>query len=455
MVASELNGLNMRYPESESSTVEWKQNIPQNDQLIKTAIGFCNQFGGKLVIGVNNDGEIIGVEENAIEQILEYIDKAIYEATSPSIIPRVYVQRFEDKAVIAIEIAPGMNKPYYRSSEGIEKGTYIRLGRSTLKATKEILEELQWQSRGIDYECLPMRRASIDALDKAKLKKFLEERKNKDKTELTDHLLKAYDLITNEQTGCFPTIAGILLFSDTPQKYVSEAMIICSHFLGTSGRETLATVDCEGTLFDQFNQAYGFILSRLYRSFTIRGPKREEILEIPEQAIREALLNLLVHRNYHIKAPSKIAIYDDRIEFFSPGQFPGPMKLDHLKMGLTYLRNPAICRIFREAGYIEKLGTGLLTIFASYEERGLKNPELIDGENYVKCILPRKSLVPSDEAAKVLELFEKTEEIAIQDVMDFLSLSRASAGRRLKELVDKGQIVRIGHTKAVRYKKHK
>lgn len=443
----------MRYPESESSTVEWKQNIPKNDQLIKTAIGFCNQFGGKLVIGVDNSGEVTGVDENTIEQILEYIDKTIYESTTPSIIPRVYVQRFEDKVALVIEIAQGMNKPYYRSSDGIEKGTFIRLGRSTLRATFEIIEELQWQSRGIDYECLPMRKASPDVLDRSKITKFLDSRKNKDKAELTDQLLKAYDLLTYEQTGCFPTIAGILLFSNATQKYLSEAMIICSHFLGTSGRETLATVDCEGTLFEQFNQAYGFILSRLYRSFTIRGPKREEILEIPEQAIREALLNMLVHRNYHIKAPSKIAIYDDRIEFFSPGQFPGPMKLDHLKMGLTYLRNPAICKIFREAGYIEKLGTGLLTIFASYEKRGLKNPEFIDGENYVKCILPRKSQAPSGEAAKVIELFEKAEEISIQDVMDFLSLSRASAGRRLKELVDKGQIVRVGHTKAVRYKR--
>ena len=444
----------MLYPESESSTVEWKQDIPKNDQLIKTAIGFCNQFGGKLVIGVNNDGVIVGVAESTIEQLLEYIDKTIYETTSPSIIPRVSIQRFEDKAVVVIEIAPGMNKPYYRSSEGIDKGTYIRLGRSTLRATKEIIEELQWQSRGIDYEGLPLRRASVEDLDRSKIKHFLQNRKNKDDAQLTDHLLNAYDLITYEQTGSFPTVAGILLFGHKPQRYLSEAMIICSHFLGTSGRDTLATVDCEGTLFDQFNQAYGFILSRLYRSFTISGPVREETLEIPEKAVREALLNTLVHRNYHIKAPIKIAIYDDRVEFFSPGQFPGPMKMDHLKMGMTYLRNPVICKIFREAGYIEKLGTGLRTIFSTYEERGLKIPEFIDGENYVKCILPRKSQAPSDEAEKVMKLFEENEEITIQDVMNFLSLSRASAGRRLKELVDKGHIVRSGQTKAVSYRKN-
>jgi predicted HTH transcriptional regulator len=437
----------MQYPESESSTVEWKKDIPRNDQLIKTAIGFCNQFGGKLVIGVDDNGLITGVPEDAIEQLLEFVDKTIYEATSPSVIPRTYIQRFADKAILVIEVAPGMNKPYYRTSEGIDKGTYIRLGRSTMRATKEIIEELQWQSRGIDYECLPVRRASKEDLDTAKIKDFLDKRKSKDEAKITDHLLKSYDLIAYEQTGCFPTVAGILMFGRNPQSYVSESMIICSHFLGTSGRETLATVDCVGTLFDQFHQAYGFILSRLYRSFTIRGPKREEVLEIPEEAIREALLNTLVHRNYHIKAPIKIAIFDDRIEFFSPGQFPGPMKIDHMKMGITYLRNPAICKVFREAGYIEKLGTGLLTIFSTYEERGLQCPEFVDGENYVKCILPRKSRAASLEAELVMKLFDDKEEISIQDVMRYLSAPRASAGRRLKELVDKGRIIRCAISK--------
>jgi ATP-dependent DNA helicase RecG len=444
----------MLYPEKESSTLEWKREVPLNDQLIKTMIAFCNQFGGKLVLGVGDDGTILGLSESQIEQLLEFVEKAIYEASSPSIIPRTYIQRFEDKLVLVIEVAPGMNKPYYRISEGSEKGVYIRLGRSTLRATKEIIEELQWQSKGIDFECLPVRRAMIQDLDEEKIKKFLAKRKNSSKNEISDEILKSYGLIAVEQTRGYPTYSGLLLFGKKPQDYVSEAMIICSHFLGTSGREVLATVDCEGNLFDQFQQAYGFILSRLYRSFIIRGPEREEMLEIPEEAIREALLNALVHRNYHIQAPIKIAIYDDRIEFFSPGQFPGPMKVDDLTLGITYLRNPAICKVFREAKYIEKLGTGLITIFSKYKERGLKRPEFIDGENYVKCILPRLIEYVYNDADHVMVLFEKADEITINDVMDHLSLSRATAGRRMKALVDGGRIIRVGHTKAVRYKKH-
>ena len=107
------------------------------------------------------------------------------------------------------------------------------------------------------------------------------------------------------------------------------------------------------------------------------------------QSGREALLNAIVHRNYHIKAPIKIAIYENRVEIFSPGQFPGPLDPKNLKTGITYLRNPAICKILRESGYVEKLGSGLITIFESYEKRNLEDPIVIEGENYIKCILPR------------------------------------------------------------------
>ena len=176
-------------------------------------------------------------------------------------------------------------------------------------------------------------------------------------------------------------------------------MIICSHFSGISGRAAIASVDCTGTLFEQFETAYNFILSRLSRSFIIRAPKREEQFEIPPEAIREVLLNAIIHRNYHINGPTKISIYNNRIEFFNPGVFLGPLDTHSLKLGLTYIRNNVICKVFREAGYIEKLGSGFITLFNSYEQMGLYPPEVIQGENFIKCILPRPQF--SDKSIEV------------------------------------------------------
>lgn len=99
--------------------------------------------------------------------------------------------------------------------------------------------------------------------------------------------------------------------------------------------------------------------------------------------------NALVHRNYQIPAPCKIAIYADRVEVFSPGNFPGPIQTNNLELGITYIRNPVLCHIFREAGYIEKLGSGFITLFSEYRRAQLPTPSVIEGNGFVKCILPR------------------------------------------------------------------
>ncbi|MEI8365796.1 MAG: RNA-binding domain-containing protein [Parachlamydiaceae bacterium] len=446
----------MIYPEPESSTMEWKKTIPSHDQIIKTLIGFCNQNGGRIVIGVQNDGMICGISDSEIDKVMEYLDNIVYKATYPQILPRIYMQCFEDKQILIIEVSAGMNKPYFLKSEGQAKGTFIRLGRSTLRATTEIIEELQWQSRGIYFDAFPVYKATIDVIDEESIQYFLNSRKNQAKTKISTTILQSYHLIATEHGNLYPTTTSVLIFGKNPQYFFSEAMIICTHFAGVSGREVIATVDCNGSLFEQFKHAYSFVLQRLHRAFTIKGPQREEILEIPQEAVREAILNSIIHRNYHMLSPIKVSIYDDRIEIFSPGQFVGPFSIANLKSGITYMRNPAISKIFRESGYVEKMGTGLITIFDSYEQRGLATPQLNEGENFVKCILPRGSIVhkASPDLNQILELFKTSKEITLKNIMITLSISRATAGRRINELIKQKKIYRVGQTRNVIYRQN-
>lgn len=436
----------MKYPGVESSTLELKEEIPKNDQIVKTVIGFCNQHGGKLVIGVANDGTIVGVSEEEASLTIEYLSKTIYEASTPPILPLLYTQIIGDKTLIVIEVSAGTNKPYYLKVKGLDQGTYIRLGRSTLLANADLIEELKWQSRGKSYDLFPIYQTAENDLDEKEIKRFIESRKERRKEKISTELLLSYYLIFREHAQSYATVAGILLFGKKTQYFLTEAFIICSHFKGVEGRETIASIDCTGTLFEQFHAAINFIVSRLSRSFTIKGPRREEILEIPEEAIREVLLNAIVHRNYHLKSSIKIAIYENRIEFFSPGILPGPLNIQNLKMGISYIRNVAICKVFREAGYIEKLGSGFLTLFKSYEQRDLKPPVVIEGENFVKCILPREKIEKreSDELESILDLFHSATKITISDVVKNLGLSRTTAGRRLSELLDLHKIQKTG-----------
>ncbi len=448
----------MKYPEVESSTVELKRDFPKNDQILKTIIGFCNQNGGKLVIGVDNDGTIVGVPHDKVHQALEYLEKSIFEASYPPILPFVYLQTIADKTLLIVQVSEGMNKPYYIKSEGAEGGTYIRLGRSTLRATSGILEELKWQSRGKSFDTMPVYQALLDDLDMTQIEHFLKKRK-KGRSKNNDsfnQVLKSYYLVAEEHGHTYPTVAGILLFGKNPQYFFPEAMILCSHFKGISGREAIAAKQCTGTLIDQFREAFTFLERQLNHSFTITGRQRKEELEIPEVALREMLINAIVHRNYHINAPGKVAIFDNRVEIFSPGSFPGPLNPQNLKMGLTYIRNIAITKVFHEMGLIEKLGTGFITLFESYEERGLKTPEVIEIENAIKCILPRSTAQapgtgPRDGVQRIMQLFEVATELTIGEIIRQLHIPRATAGRKLALLVKEGLLKKVGQGRTARY----
>lgn len=451
----------MKYPESESSSLELKREMPKNEQIIKTVIAFCNRFGGKIVIGVEDDGTILGIPDDEVEKLLESLDKVIYEATAPPILPLIFTRTIEDKTILCIEVSKGMNKPYYRISEGLKSGVYVRIGRSTMRANADLAEELKWQSRGMTFDVLPVYQATVEKdLNMQEIRSFFQNRKGRPKVQVTNQLLEGYEMIVKEHGKIYPTAAGLFMFGKNPQRFFSEGMVICTHFAGNEGRDALATRDCQGTLFEQYQEIIAFILSRLYRSFQIKGFERKETLEVPEVALREVVLNMLVHRNYHIKSPAKIAIYDNRIEFFSPGDFPGPLDTNNLLDGMSFLRNPAICRLFREATLIEKLGTGLIALFNSYLQMNLPPPQLFEGASFVKCVLPRstpetektqpKVTLPED-LKQVFSLFGVANEVTVSQVMNALSLPRSTAGRRLATLVQHKLIAKTGSGRSARY----
>ncbi len=347
-----------------------------------------------------------------------------------------------------------MNKPYYKTSAGLAEGAFVRLGRSTMKANADMIEELKWQSRGLSYDRLPVYSANVQDLSEEKIKQFISIRRNKKKIVLTESVLESYNITVKEHGQTYPTVCGILGFSENPQKYLSEAYILCTHFSGTQGRDVLATRVIDGSLFDQYNSAYDFILSRLNKSFKITGKLRQEEYEIPPSAIREALMNALLHRNYHVKSPIKIAIYQNRLEIFSPGNFFGPIDVNHLETGITYVRNIAIAKILWESQYVEKMGSGFIEIFESYRAKNLMPPEILEGTNFIKVILPRISaaIVDASDSDRVLDFIKLNAVVKRDDIIKKLAISRGTTNRLLSHLVDEKKIIRVGKGPATRYK---
>lgn len=342
----------MKHPEIKSTILELRKEIPKKDQIIKTVIGFCNHHGGKIVIGVADNREIIGIPEEEAAAGIEFLSKAVYEDSTPPILPLIYIQRIDDKTLLVIEVAPGTHRPYYRKKEGLEKGTYIRFGTSTLRATPDIIEELKLRSHGKIYDMIPVHQAEEIDLKKDAIQMFIQEKKNRPRERLSKDLLLSYYLLQPEHRNAYPTVAGLLLFERQPQKFFPEAFIMCTHYKGDEGRDVIASLDCTGTLFEQFHSAFNFIIDRLSRSFSIDGVKRQEILEVPEEAVREALTNAIVHRNYNIISSIKIGIYNNRIELLNPGSFVAPInnRTTEIRRKLhskrSYLQSISRCRLY-------------------------------------------------------------------------------------------------------------
>ncbi len=369
--------------------------------------------------------------------------------------PAVSTRRFGDRVVLIVEVHEGTTKPYHLTSAGVNEGTFVRVGRSSVRATADTIQMLQWAARGKFPDEYPVYRACWEDIDEQKFRLFLKSRKIRGSAPDLRKIALSYRIITEEQGREFATTAGILLFGRETQAFLPECYIVCSQFKGTSGRDALRSVDCTGSLFEQFEQAFLFTTSCLSKSFKIRSVVRTEEYEIPLIALREILLNAVVHRDYSVKAPTKIAIFDDRIEVFSPGNFPGPLTSDLLEAGITYVRNAFICKVFREAGYIEKLGTGFSTVFRLFRDAHLLAPVVIEGSGYVKCVLPRKKSSPEKAAAipqdRALQFIKSRRAVSIRDLSQELQVSRATAGRILKDLVDAKQIESQGRGPSTRY----
>jgi ATP-dependent DNA helicase RecG len=446
-----------KFVQEESATLELKREPPTHNQIAKTVVAFANRLGGKLIIGIEDSGVVVGLAEETAHGLLESLGESIFRACTPTILPNIYTQRFNDRPVVVVEVAEGMQKPYYLTAEGSTKGCYIRVGRSTIRTDLPTIENLKWQSRGRSMDEQPLFQAALKDLDQSGILKLFKSKGYHEQQEFQRlSALREFKFVYDEQHKSYPTVGAVLLFGQNPQQFFPEATILLSEFKNDVGREIISSIECTGTLFDQIEKAYQFVIGHLPRAMIFKDQaKREDRSEVPEIAIREALINCVAHRDYSINGSIKIAIFPSRLEFFSPGNFPGLLSVRELESGISYIRNHVICRVLREAGYVEKLGTGFQTIFSSYRKANLLTPSVIEGDGYIKYILPRtrKAQLPQINSleGQILELIQRRGEISTRDIVSSLKISRATVGRVLNKLVLSKKIIRFGHGSSVRY----
>ncbi len=439
------------YPERESKHLEFKSTVPKFQLLVKTCIAFANGSGGRIVIGIDDDThEIIGITDKTRDKLYDGFPNSLYDAASPNLFAQIYEKNFNGKSVLIIEIPSGFKKPYFLKKEGIPNGVYLRVGSSTRRANQEYVEDLIREKHRMTYdeETIP---ATIDALSNDLIKAFYKLQPTK-KRLLGDKLISPQLAYIEKYQ---PTVAGIILFCEEPQKYIPEATVICTRFDDETVRSIIQTEEISGNITKQIETTYNLLQSWLKRDYKLKGTKMKGHLPVPGEALREAIINALIHRKYSIPGATKIAVFSNRLEIFNPGCFPGLVDINNLGDGTTYLRNPVIARIAHKMGLIEKLGSGIRLIFDSCKAVGLKIPRYNEDGDFVKVTFRfelEKNIQKTDKES-ILILANTKKDFTINDVMNFLGVSRNTATRKLNKLIQEEKILRYGKGPSVRFRK--
>ncbi len=441
----------------ESRRLEFKEKFPGGDQIARTVVAFANGAGGRIVMGVADDPRIlVGIDEEELFKIEERISQCIFDQCQPTIIPEIYIQAAEGKSLLVVEVYPGFNKPYYLKKYGKLEGTYVRVGSTNRKASKETLDEMERQRRHISFDGVADYELIIDNLD---LTQFIQNYQDATGRILDHQGLKKLGLMIEERGQYHPTHAAILVSDSYERKQrFPYVKIELARFKGNNTSVFLDQLTVEGPIHVTIESCLAFIKRNIALGSTIGEVFRKDFWEYPLTALREALVNAVVHRDYSILGSDiRVKIFDHLLEIISPGPLPDSIRPESLGSGRSEIRNRVLAPIFKDLKLIESWGTGIQKIrkeVSNYPGIQFLCDELHHAFRVQFIKIPEKLNTPPNALAstlssrqqKLLELFEKGIPISFRQLKQhFPDISDRSLQSDLWNLKQEGFINSEGH----------
>jgi ATP-dependent DNA helicase RecG len=439
--------------EGESYTVEFKES-PDKELPIEVC-AFANASGGKVYIGVHDEGYVVGTDTSnaARSRIQDTISK---------IEPRLNVDIEVQDSIVILTVPEGTHKPY-----SCPMGFYLRSGPNSQKLDRNSIVEF-FQSEGrvrydeIARDDLPV----TERFNDSAFKRYV-------KTAKISEVLEREAILKNlncaEMYGdklCF-TNAGALFFrvNDEDVRF-RHAGIVCALYKGTDKAIILDAKELNGDIVSNVDDAIVFLKKHLRVSYKIEGLRRENILELPEDALREAVVNAACHRDYFEKGSRvMVEVFDDRVDIVSPGGLCKGITLENFGT-VTITRNPIIASMFFRIDYIEQMGTGIGRMRNATRAAKVAEPEFAFSgffrvtfkRNEVETSIGRQSVAnrpPSVAAADrkfvVISYLEENGQARVADLVNIIGLSDGRVRALLREMVNDGIIEKIGDKRYAHY----
>lgn len=396
MTIDELRELIAR---GEGPTIEFKREWPQRGDVTaeigSELIAFANTQGGHLSIGVNDNGVVVGVTGDWRKLEERLMD--ICRVCSPPIALIVEEVAIEGKSILVAHVPEGKDKPYR-----VRDICYVRVGPTTQHATREEERWMFQESGELLFERTPLWEAAYEDLDTAKIRRYFEQRSPE---AIVNTGRPLYELVEQADVPLMvrrghklaPTVAAMLLFGRQPQYFLPQAFVSAARFPGLELDVTAIDRDTfRGTVDELIEQGTAFVRRNMRTASILEDeklPRRKDIPEYPLRAVREAITNACVHRDYsHWSQDVSIRMFDDRLEIFSPGGLVRGITIRDLGTGKYAARNPALAEAMREMGLIERFGTGIRMMRREMEALGSALPIFVVDENSFTVTLPAKEL---------------------------------------------------------------
>lgn len=428
----------------ETENIEFKLQV--TDEIYKEVIAFANTDGGTIYIGIDDNGNAVGIDN--IDETYTRITNGIRDAIHPDVTMFIKYTLQENK-VIKITVGEGSYKPYYLKSKGLKpSGVYIRQGASSVPASPEQIRQMIKDSDGDVFEDMRSIKQSLSFHAAGKIfKKYNVEFSTKKYRVLG---------ITDNSNSLFTNLA--LLISDQCMHTTKVAV-----FANDTNTEFRDSKEFTGSVFEQLEDAFDYLMLCNKTVATFKGLERVEHSDYPQEAIREALLNAIVHRDYSFSGSIIINVNDNQMEFISIGGLLPGLSPEDIRSGISQPRNKKLAEIFHRLHLIESYGTGIRRIYSFYSNCAIQ-PRIEVTTNTFKIVLPNmnsnnaKGTVISTAAITpqmqaVLDFIEENGQITDSEVQELLEIKNTRAYTLMKQMEKDGLIVIVGRGSSKKYMK--
>ena len=408
--------------------------------LKKEVVAFANSSGGTIYIGIQDKGESKGLENP--DFVMQQISNAIRDSIRPdvSMFTNIELLMDEGKSIVKITVQEGTKKPYYLTDKGLKpSGVYVRSGTISSPASEESIRMMIKMTDGESFE---NNRSLFQDLTFTSLNREMALRQ----LECSQVQMKNLGMLTGDDIY---TNLGLLV-SDQCKHSIKFAVFQGIDKLVFKDRKELT-----GSIFDQLADAFKTIDFYNGTRATFHELIRTDERDYPEDAIREALLNAIVHREYAFSGSTIINLYSNRLEIISLGGLVSGMSLDAAMLGASQPRNEKLANLFYRMKLIEAYGTGISKILSCY--KGLHvQPKFENAEGAFRVMLPNvhsnERNVAEGKYLQILNLFDNQNEITRSDVEEALGIGTTHAVNMLKEMQSKDLIIKVGSGRLTRYK---